>query len=171
MDRRPTLITLGNFLSEMGDYDRAEKYYNMLLREFEAENSEDIGVVLCGIGTVYFRKGKYEQSLKYHEQALEKLTALPEIHLDLGTAFNSVGMVYSELKKLDLSMIYYSKALEVHYHILPDINDPLISADLNNIAAVQIQTGDIQEAPENLEKVLQMKLLVFPADHPQLSHT
>ncbi|CAF1448492.1 unnamed protein product, partial [Didymodactylos carnosus] len=171
IDERPTLITLGNFLSEMGDYDRAAKYYTMLLRELEAGNSEDVGAVLCAIGSLYFRKGEYKQSLEYHEKALEKLATLPEVHPDLATAFNSIGMVYYELNKFDVAMIYYLKALEVHKRVLSDTNDPFISADLNNIALVQIQTGHIQEALENLEKTLQMRLLILPADHPLLSHT
>lgn len=41
---RPTLVTIGNFLSEMRDFDKSEYYYSLLTYEFE--NKENRRTVL-----------------------------------------------------------------------------------------------------------------------------
>ncbi|CAF1327437.1 unnamed protein product [Adineta ricciae] len=168
MTARPTLVTLGNFLSEMGDLDKSERYYHLLMNELE--NEEDTGAILTAIAAVHFRKNDFTRALNYCNQGLEQLTALPHIHPDLATAYNIMGMIQLELNQLDDAVQYFKYALNVHEQTLPN-DDPLIAADLHNMATVDLKAERFDEALTRFNRSLQIKLAVLPADHPLVGHT
>ncbi|CAF1533546.1 unnamed protein product [Didymodactylos carnosus] len=49
----PTLLTLGNFLSSIGEHEKAEKYYRLLLDELPKDH-KDIGVIYNNIGFIRY---------------------------------------------------------------------------------------------------------------------
>ena len=168
MSGRPTLATLGNFLAEMGDLDKSERYYRLLMNELE--NEEDTGAILIGIAAVHFRKSDYPRALDYCSQGLEQLTTLAYIHPDLATAYNLMGMIHLEMDQLDDATHYFEHALTVHEKILPN-DDPLIAADLHNMASVDIKAHRFEAALSKLQRSLEIKLVVLPPDHPLIGHT
>ena len=167
MSERPTLVTLGNFLSEMGDLNKSEQYYNLLMGELE--NEDDRGSILTAIGAVHYRKKDFSQALHYCSQGLEQLRSLSYIHPDLGTAYNIMGTIYLELDRLDNAMHYFKYALNVHEKTLTN-DHILIAADLNNIGMVDLQAHRFDIASDRLSRSLQIKLSVLPADHPLVGH-
>lgn len=167
MSDRPTLVTLGHFLSEMGDLNKSEQYYKLLMGELE--NEDDRGSILTAIGAVHYWKKDFSQALHYCGRGLEQLRSLSYIHPDLGTAYNTMGTIYLELDQLDNAMHYLNYALNVHQKTLKN-DHILIAADLNNMGMVDLQAHRFDIALDRLNRSLQIKRSVLPADHPSVGH-
>ena len=68
--RYENLCDLGHALIGMGDYDRAERYFQMLL-EYTPKFSPSIGHILNGLGITFTNRGDYLKALEFQEEALE----------------------------------------------------------------------------------------------------
>ncbi|CAF2822653.1 unnamed protein product [Rotaria sp. Silwood2] len=168
MLERPTLFTMGNFLSEMGDLEKAEQYYRLLINELEHEN--DMGAILTAIAGVHYRKSNYSTAIRYCDDGLKRLINLPETHPDLATAYNLRGMIHYDMDQLDDAMRCYEHAFHIHEQTLPS-NDPFIASDLNNIASVDSKAHRFNQASKRFEQVLKIKLSILPKDHPSIART
>ncbi|UJR19646.1 hypothetical protein I4U23_022780 [Adineta vaga] len=59
------LLTFGDFLYDMGEFNKAEYYYNMLLNELPDDHI-DIGKIYNNLGLIYYERDKYiEAALAY----------------------------------------------------------------------------------------------------------
>ncbi|CAF0896621.1 unnamed protein product [Didymodactylos carnosus] len=64
----PTLLTLGNFLSAIGQREKAEKYYILLLKELPKEH-EDIGVICNNIGVIRYENNDFCEAVNWFDKA------------------------------------------------------------------------------------------------------
>lgn len=165
---RPTLFTMGNFLSEMGDLKKAEQYYELLLNDFEHTNN--LGAVSIAIAMVHYHKADYSNAIRYCEIGLKELNSLRDIHPDLATGYNLRGMIHFQMGELDDAMHYLRRALKIHQETLPS-DDIFIASDLNNIASVDLQAKRYDQAFKTFEQVLKIKLSILPKDHPSIART
>ncbi|CAF1301286.1 unnamed protein product [Didymodactylos carnosus] len=66
-----TLITLGDYLLDLGEFTKAERYYTLLLKELPLTEHPDIEQIYNNIDVIYCNKCNYENALKYHHMTLE----------------------------------------------------------------------------------------------------
>ncbi|CAF0955422.1 unnamed protein product, partial [Didymodactylos carnosus] len=65
-----SLLTLGNFLTEIGEYDKAALYYDLLIQDLR-EDHEDRGTAFNNLGCLYYEQGAYPLAREYFDKAIE----------------------------------------------------------------------------------------------------
>ncbi|CAF0863571.1 unnamed protein product [Didymodactylos carnosus] len=141
MESETTLISLGNLFRQMGELDKAEKYYKRLLNELVVDDS---GIASCyiGLGNVHGDKGEYDLALMNYEKALKiKLKALPPDHPSLALTYGNMGIVLQEKGEYDLALMNYDKALKIQLKALPP-DHPDIALTYNNMGNVHQKKGE-----------------------------
>ncbi|CAF1280195.1 unnamed protein product, partial [Didymodactylos carnosus] len=170
MGSETTLISLGSLFREMGELDKAEKYYKRLLNELAVDDS---GIAECyiGLGNVQADKGEYDLALMNYEKALKIfLKALPPDHPDIATTYNNIANVQADKGEYDLALMNHEKALKIRVKALPP-DHPHIANTHNNIASVHRNKGEYDLALMNYEKALKIRVKALPPDHPHIANT
>jgi tetratricopeptide (TPR) repeat protein len=70
---------------------------------------------------------------------------------------------------MESALKYFRHALSLHL-LAPESNQEYIATEYNNIAAILIEQGDLEEAVVCLQRTLDIKLKVLPSNHPNLAH-
>lgn len=121
-ERLSVLLNLGNSYYALSQYDNALKNYKTILdlsqnqKVSERSALEGKAAAFCNIGIIYRDKGKLDDALKYHEEALE-------IHREIGykepeaSDLGNIGVIYSDKGKLDDALKYHEEALEIHREV------------------------------------------------------
>jgi tetratricopeptide (TPR) repeat protein len=151
-------------LNELGQVDRAEKYFHMLLKSLPP-NHPDIASVYNNIGTVYNRKGETNLALKNYEIAYElRQKQLPPNHPHIANSLNNIGLIYKEKGNVDTALEYYQKTLKID-----EINHPsdhLAKAmTIENIGTTYRDKVDFEIALTYLSRALEMYKRVLPDQH------
>ncbi|CAF1409762.1 unnamed protein product [Adineta steineri] len=158
---------LGDLLLKIGQFNKAEELYNVLLEQ--TSNLGEKAIYYHQLGSVHSNQGDYEKAIWYFEQGLEiQQKTLPSDHRDLAISNNSIGLVYYNLGKYSKALSYYEKAREIQQKTLP--SDQLDLATLyNNIGSVYRNTVEYSTALSYYEKALEIKQKALPSNHPSLA--
>ena len=150
------LLDTGNYYRLQGSVDTALICYSLLIntsmkdtdfeqqkRVVEAYNTSGaIYTFLCDYRTAY---ECFIRALILSERA-NHVSAMPKIYTNIGT-------IYYYFKKHDMAKLYYSKALDLY----PDSTS--IAGILNNMGAIEVESGDKDSAFYFLNKALQISNL------------
>jgi tetratricopeptide (TPR) repeat protein len=102
---------LGSLLFNMGQLDKAQQVYQVLLEEASSDSEKAFIYHQLELAKDY--QGNYKEAVAFHETALEICQRnFPSNHPDLATSYNSIGLVYDKTGN-------YSKALYISQHSLP----------------------------------------------------
>lgn len=158
----PPLLMLGEFLWKMGDFDRADRYYRMMLRELPSEH-ELIGKVFNNLGLIAMEKGDFRLAMRFYDKALH-LQQSSET-LDLAETYSNIALLYDTEEKLDEALKWNEKSLSIRLRCLPTIH-PLIGITYNNIGLVYFHRGEYDKALEFYEKCQAIESIALgSADH------
>ncbi|CAF1457772.1 unnamed protein product [Adineta steineri] len=174
------LQRLAQLLYEMANYDKAEKYYLLLLHDPEVvENLKLTSIVLNDLGLIYHETEQVEQAVVYYNKSLQlKLENLPETDPSFSVVYNNLGEIYREQNEYEKALFHYEKAIyyyrkavasELNALCLPSEN--LLSTYYNNIALVYNTQQNYPEALKMFQKSLEVDLKSLPQHHPLLSIT
>jgi tetratricopeptide (TPR) repeat protein len=160
----PTIL-FGCFLwRDIGEVDKAEKYFKTLLKSLP-DNHEDIPTVYHQIGNVYLQKNEFDMALDHYTKALDlRRQYLPSDHFQIAASLNNIGLVYEDKKDYDLALEYCKQALTIWDKTYP--GDHLNKAKgMMNIGVVFRRKKNYDNALEYLIKSLEMLKRVLPEQH------
>ncbi|CAF4183431.1 unnamed protein product, partial [Adineta steineri] len=160
---------LGKLLLKIGQYNKAEELYNVLLEQTSDESEKEH--YYNQLGGVHLNQGEYEKAIWYFEKALDiqqKVLAL--CHPSLAISYNNIGLMYNKMGEYSKALSYYEKALEIYQKTLPS-NHPLLATLYNNIGSVYENMGDYSKALSFYEKALEIRQKSLPSNHPDLATT
>ncbi|CAF0892881.1 unnamed protein product [Adineta steineri] len=158
---------LGKLLLTIGQFNKAEELYNVLLEQTSDENEKVI--YYNQLGFVHSNHGDYEKAIWYHEDALEiQQKALPLNHLLLAMSYNNIASVYTNMGEYSKALSLFEKTLEMYQKTLPS-NHPDIATAYNNIGRVYDNMGQYSTALSFYKKDLQICLKTLPSNHPDLA--
>ncbi|CAF4166538.1 unnamed protein product [Adineta steineri] len=167
MEEYSPLIYFGKLLlDELGQVDRAGKYFNMLLKSLPHDHS-DIAAVYNNIGRVHDRRNELSLALKNYEIAYEmRRKQLPSNHPHIAGSLNNIGLVYQGKEDFNTALDYFQQALRVYDNLYPG-NYLQKAMVIENIGRVYMDKGDFDTALNYLSRALEMLKHILPDQHFQ----
>ncbi|CAF1082145.1 unnamed protein product [Adineta steineri] len=157
---------LGLLLIKMGQSDKAQEVYGVLLHQ--TTNESEKAPIYNQLGMIKDDQGKYSEALTYYEKALEiRQQSLPFNHPDLGDSYNNIGLVYCNMGDYPKAFSSHEKALAIRQQSL-SFNHSNLGASYNNIGSVYDRMGDYPKALSSHEKALEIRQQSLPSNHPDL---
>ncbi|CAF4119451.1 unnamed protein product [Adineta steineri] len=158
---------LGNLLLKIGQLNKAEELYNVLLEQTSDELQKEIYYNQLGYDKDGL--GDYEKAIWYYKKGLEIIqNILPSNHPHLATSYNNIGNVYDSTGEYSKALSYYQKALEIQEKTPPS-NHSHLAGIYNNIGLVCHNTGEYSKALCAHEKALEIYQKTLPPNHPHLA--
>ncbi|CAF0926231.1 unnamed protein product, partial [Adineta ricciae] len=158
---------LGHLLLKLGQLDKAEELYTMLLGQ--ASDKNDRALYYHQLGRLKDDQGDYKMAIEYYEKALEiNEKTLPSNHPSLATSYNNIGVVYDSMGEYSKALSFYEKALAIREKALPS-NHPSLATSYNNIGLVYNNMGEYSKALSFYEKSLEIREKTLPSNHPSLA--
>jgi tetratricopeptide (TPR) repeat protein len=170
-------ILFGEFLYDMGEYQKAEKYFENLL------STEDTPQRRLGLGTVYALKGEYDRALYYlqstHDQYHEILSSMISVSNDsfnieesqnmlgqMARTLASIANIYFHTDNPDEALFNYTAALNLYKTVIMNDNIPHIGTCLQNIGLIYEKRGFYTDAMNNFQQANEIYSKTLPENHP-----
>ncbi|CAF1038072.1 unnamed protein product [Adineta steineri] len=158
---------LGSVLWRMGQFDKAEDIYQVLLDQTKDDRKRaDIYVQL---GLITMDQGKYQEALTFYEKSLGICqNTLPPSHPNLAISYNNIGNVHRIMGNYSKALLSHEKALEIQQQSLP-LNHPDLASSYKNIGNVYFNMGNYPKALLYHEKDHEIWQQSLPPNHPDLA--
>ncbi|CAF4466749.1 unnamed protein product [Rotaria sp. Silwood2] len=170
-------ILFGEFLYDMGEYQKAEKYFQNLL------STEDTPQRRYSLGMVHTLKGEYDRAVYYlqsaynrYEEILLPMASVPKDLLDIDEAQNmlyemarisvAIANIYFNTDNPDEALINYTKALNVYEMVTSNSDIPQIGICLQNIGLIYEKRGSYNEALTKFHQTNEVYSKTLPDNHP-----
>ena len=165
--RAPGWYRIGKLLLKLGQFDRAEEVYSVIL--LQTHDERDKADIYTQLGQIKNNQGDYQQAKLFYEKALEidQKTA-PENLSSLANLYNNIGAVYHNLKDYPRARDFYGKAHEIYKSTLPADHLDLASS-YNNIGLVHSEIEEYDQALAFYHRALEIKEKTLPSNHPLLA--
>ncbi|CAF1464149.1 unnamed protein product [Adineta steineri] len=161
---------LGNLLITIGQFDKAEQLYNVLLEQ--TSNKGEKQHYYNQLGYIKDEQSDYEKAIEYYEKALEiKEKTLSSNDPSLATSYNNIASVYYSMEEYSEALTYYKKALEIYQKTLPSDHQLDLATSYNNMGMVYKSMGDDSNALSYYEKDLKIRQKTLPSTHPSLANS
>ncbi|CAF1522453.1 unnamed protein product [Adineta steineri] len=166
----PSPISYGWFLYRVNEYDKVERYANILLKELP-ENDKEIGNVYNLLGLMYKAKNLLQQSIESYTKALERYrrTTLYSSSQAINTHYN-LGLAYLALGDNEKADEHQKQAEEKLKNLLK--HHPMLTLAIDSLKA-KIHTAQdrYDSALQIFQRVLKKKNEVLAASHPSIATT
>ncbi|CAF1253126.1 unnamed protein product [Didymodactylos carnosus] len=168
IDDRNDVATLGTLVMKMGEYEKAEEFY-LLMLETGSQKDSDVAAIYNQLGLSYDERGNNEQALVYYNKGLDIYQkCLPADSLSLATTYSNIGNVYSNKGDFDQALMNLNKALQIQLKTL-SADHPSAASTYNNIGVVYDKKKQYDRALEYYHKCLKIRQAVLPQNHPLLA--
>ncbi|UJR29262.1 hypothetical protein I4U23_010476 [Adineta vaga] len=162
------ILMLGHLIIEIGDYNKAEKYFEAILHS-PIPNDEEISCIYYHIGRIHRLKGDHTHALEYLHQAYSTHSqAKPSRLVSAAKALNAIGIVYQEQNNTQQAIETFENVLKIYaktiqgYH--PDVAGTLIN--LGNVYCEQEQYSDALSCFNRAQRIYDSNL---PVNHPNVA--
>jgi tetratricopeptide (TPR) repeat protein len=124
---------LGLFLLKMGQSDKAEQIYTVLLKRTYRNRKK--APLYHQLRYVKQNQGNYSEAIVCYESSLEfMLKSLRPNHPHLAASYNDIGNVYQNMREHSKAISFYKKTLEIQQKTLSS-NHPDFATANNNISS------------------------------------
>ena len=158
---------LGQLLINLGQCEKAEHLYKVLLSETSKDTEKEN--IYHQLGWIRDNLGHYAEAIKYHEMSLEiGKKILPANHPNLATSYDNIGLVYSRLGDFEKAQLSHQRALQI-YRVASPCNPSDLATSLNNLGLVYCKMGEYAEAERAHQEAFDVYKKVLPPNHPFLA--
>jgi tetratricopeptide (TPR) repeat protein len=158
---------LGHLLMKMGEFDKAQQVYEVLLGE--ATNEKQKAALYHQLGWAKYKQKDYDNSIIFYGKSLEILKKIcPSNHLGLASLYNNIAVVFEDMREYSKALLTYKKALEIKQKSLPPDHLDL-GRSYSNIGSFYSRIGQHAKALPYLEKDLEISLKALPSYHPDVA--
>ena len=106
------VLVFGHLLIEMGEYGKAEKYFDSVL--MSNPNDEEIACIYFNLGRNYRLKGHFDRAVDYYRRAYDLHDkAKPKRFASAAKALNGLGVTLGEQGDQEKAIEYLEKALKL----------------------------------------------------------
>ena len=158
---------LGLLLWKMGQFDKAQQLYEILLEQETEEGAK--APIYHQLGTIKQALGDYSGTIEYYEKCIQiEERRTPLEHQNLAASYNNIGVVYGSMGDYSKALASQEKALAIKQKSLPP-NHPDLALSYNNIGNVYDSMGDYPKALSSYEKAIAIQQQSLPSNHPDLA--
>ena len=166
-------INLGEVVSDLGDFDRAEEHLGRALQTLRTvwPDQETEAVALSKMAANFRAAQQFPEAAEYQEQAI---TAFEQAvgHKDFRTAImiSSLGDHYTSLGRYDEAFDQYQRALQIMRDIGGD-EHPGVANTLGALGQMYRTQGKLEQAIDALSQSLKAQQAVLPAGSISLAYS
>ncbi|CAF0914652.1 unnamed protein product [Adineta steineri] len=158
---------LGSVLFDMGQLDKAEDIYQVLLGQ--AKDDKNKALIYHHLGWIKDNQEKYQEALTLYEKSLAICQkTLPPNLRSLASSYNNIGNVLANMDNYPEALSSHEKAFEIRQQSLPSIH-PDLASSYNNIGNVHAKMGNYRKALSYFEKDLEIIKQSLLPNHPDLA--
>lgn len=148
-------------LENLAQYDKAEKYYRLALRQSLAQHGEaheDVAESYGALANLYCYKSQYGIAKEYFEKSISIQTNLSgEKHKRVAEAYIGIGFICSSMMAFHEGLAYYQKADNILKKVCGEKEPDLVPLYINMAGSCQI-LGKNQEAYDYYQKALKLQM-------------
>lgn len=148
-------------LENLAQYDKAEKYYRLALRQSltqHGEAHEDVAESYGALANLYCYKSQYGIAKEYFEKSISIQTNLSgEKHKRVAESYIGIGFIYSSMMAFQEGLVYYQKAEKILKEVCGEKEPDLVPLYINMAGSCQI-LGKNQEAYDYYQKALKLQM-------------
>jgi tetratricopeptide (TPR) repeat protein len=162
---------LGQLLLKMEKFDKAEKVYNVLIKNSSKDDLKGLAHHYHLLGSVKLNRKDYESALIFYMKSLEIYQSLSNSnHLDFGTLYNDIGLVYQHKREYSKALTFHQTALDIQNKSSP-LNHSDLVITYGNLAEVYKHMGDYPKSLEFYQKKLNIHKKSIPFNYLNLAIT
>lgn len=147
---------LGHSEKMLSNYSDALFYYQKPLNLYLAEEDSKISEAYNNIATIYKLQGLFNESLKYHQKALNAASLVFD-QKEIANTLNYIGSLYWNNSQYDSSLFYFEKSLDIFREIEDTLDESNV---LTNIGTVYKDIGEYKKALDYNSKALELRTTV-----------
>ncbi|CAF3866253.1 unnamed protein product [Adineta steineri] len=154
---------LSDLLLKIGQFDKADELYNVLLAE--TSHDDEKALYYNQLGHVKNGHGDYEKAIWYYEQGLQiRQKTLPSNHLDLAASYHNIGFVYYSMGEYPKALSFCEQALEIRQKTLSS-DHPDLATSYRSIGNVYKNMGEYVKALSYYNRALDIFQYALPPTH------
>jgi len=141
-----TLRAIGNIHWRRGEFDEAQRHYEMSLGAMEkAKDIRGTAAALNNLGLVHADKGEPDVAVQYYGRALSAMEKTGDKY-QMTMTFNNLGLLHKDRGRLGLGLEYFQRSLELRERI----------GDRSGSAAVMLNMGNLYYMMGRFDKGMEM---------------
>ncbi len=165
------LVRLGEYYNMASNYVQSEQYYDRAIRIYEENNTsleEEYQDVLMKRAILYRRKRQYDHALAIYEKLMQYYTArYGSGNIENAVCLNNMGHVWAEMGDLSKALSKYQESLSLL--LASGQKNHLLCALYNNIAALYLDSGDLDNAWRNTKLAKRATESLYGSDSVYMS--
>ncbi|CAF0854652.1 unnamed protein product [Adineta steineri] len=164
------LISLGNMLREICEYEKATKCFQRHLCQLDDENSSEAALCYTGLGDITRAIGDYDLSVTYHKKALEIHSYISNNDQPISIAYNKLGAALRQKKQYEEALKVYQECLQIEQRKLngnPESEE--IATTYYNMGILYEEQDKFHEALDYYNKSLLIRSKYLPSDHYKIA--
>ena len=160
---------LGRLLVTIGQLNKAEELYLILLTQTSDENEK--ACYYHQLGYIKDDQGNYEEALHFYHKTLEiEVEMLDPDDPILAITYNNIGLAYNNIEDYSHALSFCKAALDIQQKSLPPKHADF-TISYNNIGLVYNQMQEYVMALSFYEKAHGIKQETLPSTHPSLANS
>lgn len=169
MEESTPMIYFGRLLrDELGQIDRAEKYFYKILESLPTDDLEAASIY-NQIGIVHQRRSELKLALKQFEHAYDiRQQKLPSNHPHIAASLYNIGTIHRRKENFDLALDYFQQALKIYDFNYPGDNMEKITV-IECIGRVYSDKNELDTALVYFTRALDMHKTILPDEHPNIA--
>ena len=156
------LNTFGGLLMKMGDFQRAEQYILMLIKDIQSDDLLSKVNYYSNLSLIYNEQMNYDTAISWAEKALQLLQS---DHDTLGIIYNNLGLCHVNKGNSAQALNYFHKTINIYKIIFPS-NHPRLAITYLNLGLVYAKQENYPTALEYFFKTNDIYQNCLPINHP-----
>jgi tetratricopeptide (TPR) repeat protein len=138
------VLMFGNLLLEMGEYTKAERYFDTILTSSNP-NDEEIACIFFNFGRTHRLKGDFGRAINCYTRAYNlHMNARPKRTASAGKTLNGLGVVFSEQGRILKAEQHFQRALKLYRKSIPKKHID-VAGVLINLGTIDCDRQDVRD--------------------------
>ncbi|CAF4404213.1 unnamed protein product, partial [Didymodactylos carnosus] len=162
-------LMFGHLLIDMGEYEKAQKYFEIVLCDWS--NEKEVACAYNDIGHAFRLKGEHCRALDNYQKSVDlHMTAAHPRLVCASKILNEIGVTHSEMKEYERACFYFTRALKLYEKCLPETHLD-VAAALFGLGTAYLDRGENEKAMDYLKRAQKIYLSLLPYNHPNVATT